>query len=215
MNKYQKKLIIIGDSGVYGWGDLEGGGWSERLRQNWLNIDGAPIIYSLGVRGDGLEKVAIRYKNEWATRGELRRKVPEGILLSIGLNDTAKIGRKDGRPQLSEDAFKFGLKQLVNEIKNEVNIMVLGLTPVNEDSMPFAECLWYSNQACSKYENKIEETCLELNVPFLSIHERMINLLSFKELLSTDGIHLNTKGHKWIYDQISEWPALKNWADLK
>ena len=38
MNKYQKKLIIIGDSGVYGWGDLEGGGWSERLRQNWLNI---------------------------------------------------------------------------------------------------------------------------------------------------------------------------------
>ena len=93
--------------------------------------------------------------------------------------------------------------------------MVLGLTPVNEDSMPFAECLWYSNQACSKYENKIEETCLELNVPFLSIHEKMINLLSFKELLSSDGIHLNTKGHKWIYEQISEWPALKNWADLK
>ena len=57
-------------------------------------------------------------------------RVPEGILLSIGLNDTAKIGRKDGRPQLSEDAFKFGLKQLVNEIKNEVNIMVLGLTPI-------------------------------------------------------------------------------------
>ena len=70
------------------------------------------------------------------------RKVPEGILLSIGLNDTARIGRKDGRPQLFEDAFKFGLKQLVNEIKNEVHIMVLGLTPVNEDSMPFAECLW-------------------------------------------------------------------------
>jgi len=213
MNKYQKKLIIIGDSGVYGWGDLEGGGWSERLRQKWLNLDGAPIIYCLGVRGDGLEKVAKRYKGEWATRGELRRKVPEGLLLSIGLNDTARIGRQDGRPQLSEDAFKFGLKRLINEIKNEVSVMVLGLTPVNEDAMPFAECLWYSNKACSKYENKIEETCLELNVPFLSIHEKMINLLSFKELISSDGIHLNTKGHKWIYEQISEWPALKDWAD--
>ena len=44
MNKYQKKLIIIGDSGVYGWGDLEGGGWSERLRQKWAKLDGAPII---------------------------------------------------------------------------------------------------------------------------------------------------------------------------
>ena len=214
MNKYQKKLIIIGDSGVYGWGDLEGGGWCERLRQKWLNLENAPIIYSLGIRGDGLEKVAERYKNEWERRGELRRKVPEGLLLSIGLNDTARIGREDGRPQLSEDAFKFGLKRLVNEIKAEVDVMVLGLTPVNEEAMPFAECLWYSNKLCSIYEKKIEEACLDLNIPFLSIHEKMINLLSFKELLSADGIHLNTEGHKWIYDQIREWPSLKNWANL-
>ena len=215
MKKYQKKLIIIGDSGVYGWGDQEGGGWCERLRQTWLRLENAPIIYSLGVRGDGLEKVAKRYKNEWETRGELRRKVPEGLLISVGLNDTARIGREDGRPQLSEDAFKLGFKKLVNEIRKEVDVMVLGLTPVNESSMPFAECLWYSNKFCSIYEKKIEETCLDLNIPFLSIHEKMINLLSFKNLLSSDGIHLNTEGHKWIYNQISEWEALMNWANLK
>jgi len=215
MNNYQKKLIIIGDSGVYGWGDLEGGGWCERLRQKFLRLENAPIIYSLGVRGDGLEKVAKRYKNEWESRGELRRKVPEGLLLSIGLNDTARIGRKDGRPQLSEDAFKFGLKRLVNELKKEVDVMLLGLTPVNEDSMPFAECLWYSNKSCSTYEKKIEETCLDLNIPFLSIHEKMINIFSFKELISSDGIHLNTEGHKWIYDQIIEWQSLKTWANIK
>ncbi len=214
MHKYQKKLIIIGDSGVYGWGDLEGGGWCERLRQNWLNLENSPIIYSLGVRGDGLEKVAKRYKNEWETRGELRRKVPEGLLLSVGLNDTARIGREDGRPQLSEDAFNFGLRQLVNEIKKEVDVMVLGLTPVNEDLMPFAECLWYSNKSCSIYEKKIEETCLDLNVPFLTIHEKMIKIISYKKLISSDGIHLNTDGHKWIYNQISEWPALRNWANI-
>ena len=215
MNKHQKKLIIIGDSGVYGWGDKEGGGWCERLRQKWLRLENAPIIYSLGVRGDGLEKVANRYKNEWETRGELRRKVPEGLILSIGLNDTAKIGREDGRPQLSEEAFKFGYKRLLNEVKNEVYVMVLGLTPVNEASMPFAECLWYSNKSCYKYEKKIEETCLELNIPFLSIYEKMRTLLSTKELLSSDGIHLNTEGHKWIYSQICEWTALKDWADLE
>ena len=215
MIKYQKKLIIIGDSGVYGWGDKEGGGWCERLRQKWLRLENAPIIYSLGVRGDGLEKVAKRYKAEWETRGELRRKVPEGLLLSIGLNDTARIGREDGRPQLSEDAFKFGLKRLASEIKEEVDLMVLGLTAVNEAKMPFTECLWYSNKSCSLYEKKIEETCLDLNIPFLSIHEKMTKLLSFKNLLSSDGIHLNTEGHKWIYNQIIEWEALMNWANLK
>ena len=28
-----RKLIVLGDSGVYGWGDPEEGGWCERLRQ--------------------------------------------------------------------------------------------------------------------------------------------------------------------------------------
>ena len=214
MRTYPKKLIIIGDSGVYGWGDLEGGGWTERLRQKWLKIDGAPIIYPLGVRGDGLEKLAKRYKSEWESRGELRRKVPEGILLSIGLNDTARIGREDGRPQLSEDAFKFGLKRLINEIKKEVHVMMIGLTPVNEEAMPFANCLWYSNKYCSIYEKKIEETCLELDIPFLAIHKKMMQISSFKKLISSDGIHINSDGHKWIFNQISDWNSLKEWAEL-
>ena len=203
----------MGDSGVYGWGDLEGGGWSERLRQNWIKIDNAPIIYSLGVRGDGLEKLAKRCKNEWESRGELRRKIPEGLLLSIGLNDTARIGTKDGRPQLTEDAFKFGLKRLVSEIKKEVKVMMIGLTPINEAAMPFAECLWYSNKYCSIYEKKIEETCLELNIPFLSIHNKMIKESSWKNFISEDGIHLNSDGHKWIYNQLNEWDFLKEWSE--
>ncbi len=214
MKKYPKKLIIMGDSGVYGWGDIEGGGWSERLRQNWIKIENSPIIYSLGVRGDGLEKLAKRYKNEWESRGELRRKVPEGLLISIGLNDTARIGTKDGRPQLTEEAFKFGLKRLISQIKEEVQVMMIGLTPVNEEAMPFAECLWYSNNYCSIYEKKIEETCLELNIPFLSIHNKMTKEYSWKKLISTDGIHLNSDGHKWIFNQLKEWDFLKHWSEI-
>ncbi len=214
MKKYPKKLIIMGDSGVYGWGDLEGGGWSERLRQDWIKIENAPIIYSLGVRGDGLEKLAKRYKNEWESRGELRRKVPEGLLLSIGLNDTARIGTKDGRPQLTEDAFKFGLKRLISEIKKEVQVMMIGLTPVNEAAMPFAECLWYSNNSCSIYEKTMEETCLELDIPFLSIHNKMTKEVSWGKLICSDGIHLNSKGHKWILNKVKEWDFLKDWSEI-
>ncbi|HGY5536231.1 MAG TPA: arylesterase, partial [Prochlorococcus sp.] len=60
MNNMQKKLIVIGDSGVYGWGDREAGGWCERLRCHWMSDPGAPVVYTLGVRGDGLESVARR-----------------------------------------------------------------------------------------------------------------------------------------------------------
>ena len=53
-----KQLVIFGDSSVYGWGDNEGGGWCERLRKDWGNNLNGPVIYQLGVRGDGIEKVS-------------------------------------------------------------------------------------------------------------------------------------------------------------
>ena len=89
--------------------------------------------------------------------------------------------------------------------------MVLGLTPVKESKMPFAQCLWYSNNACSTYERQIEECCLELDIPFLATYQDMINESSWEDLILQDGIHLNTNGHKWIYEKICSWSALNKW----
>ena len=100
-----RKLIVLGDSGVYGWGDPDEGGWCERLRRHWMGLPGGPVLYGLGVRGDGLERVRARLHQEVSGRGELRRQLPQGILLAVGLNDTARVGRPDGRPQLDPDAF--------------------------------------------------------------------------------------------------------------
>ena len=215
MNSHLKQIIIIGDSGVYGWGDLDAGGWCERLRRKWLKIEGAPIIYPLGVRGDGLEKAAKRCRSEWQCRGELRRKVPDAILLSVGLNDTARIGSQDGRHQLSSDAFRFVLEQLLTELQKDTNVMVMGLTAVNESAMPFADCLWYTNKSISTYESKIEESCLELNVPFLPIHKAMINEPDFTNWIEPDGIHLNAEGHRWLFKRIIGWSSFMEWAQLE
>ena len=72
-----KQLVVMGDSGVLGWGDRLAGGWCERLRLSWMQLPEAPVVYPLGVRGDGLERVNARWRTEWACRGELRRKVPD------------------------------------------------------------------------------------------------------------------------------------------
>ena len=85
------KLIALGDSGVFGWGDQEAGGWVERLRCYWMPRPQAPVIYNLGIRGDGLERVAARLQQEFMVRGELRRQQPQGILLGVGLNDCARV----------------------------------------------------------------------------------------------------------------------------
>ncbi len=215
MIKTPKRLIVIGDSGVYGWGDREEGGWCERLRRNWMSSPKAPVLYSLGIRGDGLENVAQRWENEWNCRGELRRQVPDGLLISVGINDTARVGRPDGRPQLSSQAFNFGLLQLLKQMKNQTNVMVMGLTAVDEAVMPFAQCLWYSNEAASIYEAQIEAACLELDIPFLPLHHAMVTEPNWMQWIEPDGIHLNAEGHSWITRKLMCWPSLLQWAELK
>jgi len=209
-----RKLIVIGDSGAYGWGDPDQGGWCERLRRHWMGLPDGPVIYNLGVRGDGLERVAARLGQEVGARGELRRQRPQGILLSVGLNDTARVGRRDGRPQLAPEAFLFGLQQLLREAQELAPVLVLGLSPVLEEAMPFAEVLWYSLEAARRYESLLEEACLEADVPFLPLLGRFLDDPRWGQCLEPDGIHLNGEGHRRIHQALASWPALLEWAGL-
>ena len=210
-----RKLIVLGDSGVYGYGDPEEGGWCERLRRHWMGLPDGPVLYPLGVRGDGLERVAGRWQAEFAARGELRRQQPQGILLSVGLNDTARIGRSDGRPQLDPEAFLFALQQLLRQLKATGPVLVMGLTPVDEAVMPYADVLWYSLEQIRRYEGLLEEACLEADVPFLPLLEQLLAEPHWLQWIGPDGLHLNSDGHQWIYERVRQWPALLHWADLQ
>ena len=210
-----RKLVALGDSGVFGWGDPLEGGWCERLRRHWMELPGGPVLYNLGVRGDGLERLAARFSAEVGCRGELRRQLPQGILLGIGLNDTARVGRPDGRPQLDAEGFLFGLQQLLHKAKEIAEVHVIGLTPVEESAMPYAGVLWYSLADIRRYEALLEEACLEANVPFLPLLEWLLADSDWPLWLSNDGLHLNSEGHRRVFERVRSWPALLNWADLQ
>ena len=209
-----KQLLVIGDSGVYGWGDREGGGWCERLRREWMQLPDAPVIYPLGIRGDGLERVAARWRGEWQCRGELRRQTPDGVLLAVGLNDTARVGRPDGRQQLTTEAYGFGMGQLLSEMKPLTQVLVIGLTPVDEHVMPFAGCLWYSNRQIATTEAALADQCREADVPFLSLHQEMQGEHDWLTWMEPDGIHLNADGHRWLDQRLDQWATLREWAGL-
>jgi len=210
-----RKLVALGDSGVFGWGDPLEGGWCERLRRHWMELPGGPVLYNLGVRGDGLERLAARLSAEVGCRGELRRQLPQGILLGIGLNDTARVGRPDGRPQLDAEGFLFGLQQLLHKAKKIAAVHVIGLTPVEESAMPYAGVLWYSLADIRHYEALLEEACLEANVPFLPLLEGLLADSDWPLWLSNDGLHLNSEGHRRVFERVRSWPGLLDWADLQ
>ena len=210
-----RKLVVLGDSGVYGWGDADEGGWCERLRRHWMELPEGPVLYNLGVRGDGLERVAARLPTEVPRRGELRRQTPQGVLLAVGLNDTARIGRLDGRPQLEPQAFLFGLQQLLREARALAPTFVLGLTPVLEEAMPFAEVLWYGLAEVRRYERLLEEACLEADLPFLPLLDPLLDDPAWPSWLCSDGLHLNAQGHRRVYELVRSWPPLQAWAGLQ
>jgi lysophospholipase L1-like esterase len=209
------KLVVLGDSGVFGWGDALEGGWCERLRRHWMGLPGGPVVYNLGVRGDGLERLAARLEAEVERRGELRRQRPQGILIGIGLNDSARVGRADGRPQLDPEGFLFGLQQLLAAARRLAPVHVIGLTPVEEAAMPYAGVLWYSLAQLRRYEALLEEACLEADVPFLPLLESLLADPDWPRWLDSDGLHLNSDGHRQVYQRLARWPALLAWAGLE
>ncbi|MFM7312645.1 MAG: GDSL-type esterase/lipase family protein [Cyanobium sp.] len=209
------KLIVLGDSGVYGWGDPLEGGWCERLRRHWMALPGGPVLYGLGIRGDGLERVRSRLHAEVTGRGELRRSLPQGILLAVGLNDSARVGRRDGRPQLDAEGFLFGLQDLLHQARQLAPTFLLGLTPVQEEAMPFADVLWYGNEMIRRYEGLLEEAALEADVPFLPLLAGLLAEPRWPQWLCDDGIHLNSEGHAHVAERVKHWPALLAWAGLE
>lgn len=181
-----------------------------------MELPDGPVAYNLGVRGDGLERLAARLPAEVNARGELRRQRPQGILIAVGLNDTARVGRPDGRHQLAPEGFAFGLQQLLHKARALAPVFVLGLTPVEEAAMPFAEVLWYELASVRRYEALIEEACLEQDVPFLPLLEPLLEeRLWSSRWLHHDGLHLNGEGHAEVFARLRRWPALLRWAGLQ
>lgn len=81
--------------------------------------------------------------------------------------------------------------------------------------MPFADVLWYGLDQVRRYEGLLEEACLEADVPFLPLLEELLADPDWPQWLCDDGIHLNSEGHRQVYERVRRWPALLRWADLQ
>jgi len=86
---------------------------------------------------------------------------------------------------------------------------------VDEHVMPYADLLWYGNEQIRQYEGLLEEACMEADVPFLPLLESLMADPAWLQWLSPDGIHLNSEGHRQIYERVHRWGPLLSWADLQ
>lgn len=202
------KVVALGDSLIYGYGDYIGGGWVERLRRQWMSPDGAGhVLYNLGVRGDRTAQVSQRLEQEFHRRGELRNRVPDLILLSVGVNDSARVGKPDGKHFTDFEEFKWQTNHLLDVAQSLCPVLFIGMTPVDETKMPFMNCLYYNHLDQYRYKEATLQACQSRNIPYLDIFDLWLSRGTgwLDTQLGEDGLHPNVSGYQTLYSDIMAW----------
>ncbi|MBF2049663.1 G-D-S-L family lipolytic protein [Leptolyngbya sp. NK1-12] len=210
------RIVALGDSLIYGFGDPEGGGWVERLRRQWMTPESpGHALYSLGVRGDRMRQVARRLESEFRHRGELRHRVPDMIILSVGLNDSARLGRLDGKNFTDFADFEIDVADLLDQAQQLCPVVFVGMTPVNERKMPFSKCLYYNHADQYRYKQATRLACEARQIPYLDIFDCWLSRGEawWMSRLTQDGLHPNSAGYQSILQEFLDWDAVKPWIE--
>jgi lysophospholipase L1-like esterase len=206
-----KKIVALGDSLIYGFGDPDGGGWVERLRRLWMLPDSpGHVVYNLGVRGDRTMQVQQRLEMEFRHRGELRNRVPDLIILSVGVNDSSRVGKLDGKNYTDFYKFEAEITILLEQAQQLCPVLFVGMVPVNESKMPFADCLYYNHADQYKYKEVTRLACVERGIPYLDIFQLWMKQGDswLCDRISEDGLHPNSLGYQTLLENVINWQGI-------
>ena len=205
---YALRIIAVGDSLIYGFGDPTGGGWVERLRRHWMAESGSShALYNLGVRGNRVAQVKTRLKAEFEQRGELNHRVPDLIVLSVGVNDSPRLGRSEGRNLTNFETFTQQIASLLELALQLSPVLFVGMVPVEESRMPFLNCLYYNHDDQYRYKEATKRACSCRQIPYLDLFELWMARGSswLRGYLGPDGLHPNVRGYQAMLQDISSW----------
>jgi lysophospholipase L1-like esterase len=210
------KIVALGDSLVYGFGDPEGGGWVERLRRRWMQPQGSGhALYNLGIRGDTAKQVSQRLEAEFRYRGELRNRVPDLIVLSVGVNDSARVARSTGRNMTEFAMFETEMATLLDQAQQLCPVFFIGMVPVDETKMPFLDCLYYTQADQFRYKEATRIACQARQIPYLDLFERWLDRGDdwWRSRLCPDGLHPNVRGYEALLADVLQWSAFMQQVD--
>ncbi len=201
-------MIAIGDSLVYGYGDATGGGWVERLRRQWMHPNGSGnVLYNLGIRGDKAEQVAGRLEVEFQSRGELRHRTPDRLIISVGTNDSPRVGRSQGKNITPPNQFQDTMTTLLDRARSLCPVYFVGMVPVVPARMPFMDCLYYNHADQFDYKEMTRQLCIQRDIPYLDIFDLWMGRGAqwLEHHMGPDGLHPNDAGYEILWRDINGW----------
>lgn len=194
-------IVCIGDSIVFGRGELPNNGWVGRLKEYHEKQDNLNWIYSLGISGDTSEKIFGRIDTELKYRKPIGINEKFSVIIGGGTNDT-KASEKNGKVQIPISRFRKNIREIIKiSRKYAHNLIFLGLLPVDEDkTTPIEGDKFYYNERLEEYNDVLKDICKKEKVLFIEFFPFWIKL-DYK-ILFIDGIHPNSKGYDLMFKDI-------------
>ncbi|MBL7051148.1 hypothetical protein ISS04_03215 [Candidatus Woesearchaeota archaeon] len=193
-------ILVLGDSISYGRGEFLNLGWAGRLKKDFESKDPYNCLFNLGIPGDTSTTLLNRFEIEISSR--IRPIYPGDkfiIMIAVGVNDSRGINSPTNN-QTKKEEFKKNITELIKIAKEYTkNVIILGLTPVDETITNPFEDTYFLNDIIHEY-NKILEESTKNKAVFIDLFDELIKL-DYKELLA-DGLHPNKEGYEKIYQII-------------
>lgn len=212
-NKHMKTVLMFGASITHGVGD-EHGGWADMvkadLRRAMYGADNpgeSCTVYELGIPGNTTRDVIGRFQAE--TQARIPQKNPEQtfIIFSAGTNDSKATGTPDNY-LYSPEEYTANVQAFIRMAKEyATNILCTGILPVDQSKTnpkqnPLTGSMsYFTNGRIKQFEDALVEACKQENVHCVPLFDTVPKDW-IERYLFADGLHPNTKGHKWIYDTV-------------
>jgi lysophospholipase L1-like esterase len=125
------------------------------------------VLYNLGVRGELLAAALTLshtancppIRSRISSPGEIRNRVPDLIILSVGVNDTPRLRSPKGKNYTDFSQFELEIATLLDQAKQLCPVLFVGIVPVDETKMPFLDCLFYNHADQYSYKEATKQAC--------------------------------------------------------
>lgn len=198
------RVLVFGDSIVYGGWDTEGG-WVERVKKqaHKLTVESSGQtkiqVFNLGIGGDTSRKILARIQNE--TEARLSDTWDIKIILSFGINDERS---KDGAVEVPPDEFRDNVQEIIRIAKSYTDkLLIIGNPPIHDSLLHF-KIFEYSDARIEKYDQILQDCAEIASIPFISTRELFKNAAK-SNLNAYDKLHVSDEGHEIIANAVQSF----------
>ena len=197
-------ILVFGDSLSFGRGEAPNVGWSGRLK-NYFEPQGFHnCLFNLGIPGDETASLLKRFESEIKSRVNRAHQGDKFIvMIAIGLNDSKSL-ESPNTLRTKPEIFVKNVTKLIQIAKKYTPfVVIVGLTPVDEEFTTPFEGTYLTNHRIREYDEILKKSAKTNNVHYVNLFDAL-SKLNYTKLLA-DGVHPTEKGYEEMYKIIKDF----------